>query len=686
MIFYKKRTTVFVTVCLLISIACPNDAVVYANENATFVSENISYSEYFHKALTMQKKSNATTVLRQFFSSYEQKMLKSVATIHTVKTTEPTVSSEPAETIEPSVSPQPTKTAEPDASPQPTKTATPDISPQPIKTAEPEASPQPTETGEPDVSPKPTETAEPGVSPKPTETAEPNVSSQPIATPQPTETPSPVHTPQPTIKPEKGPFNLSIKKSGKDKLTLSWPKRSGAKNYKIWQKVNKQKKWHVIKKTDANKYKLTVKQGSYYRFKITASDKKGKSLGKTKRITVCIPASAYNMTYKRTATNKISVSWKKGRGTKKYIVMKKTDSGKYHEVDRIKKNSYNDVKIKVGKKYRYRIIPVYYNDDINISGTGTSLGITLRDEVSTSHQKYSYKELSRDLEALKKLYGNRISYEAIGQSHDGRNIYDVVIGNQNSGNTILVVAALHAREYMTSQLCMKQIEYYLQNYNEKIDGVKISQILNNVAIHYVPMSNPDGAAISQYGFSAIKNKKIRNKLYKMAGADTPSLWKANARGVDLNKNYPYEYVARDGRRGSENYTGTSKCSEPETQAIVKLINKLKKDSNVKGEINYHATGSIIFGSYEGKLKDTIDNMFELACEITGYANASDYSLGEGKSVGNLREFLMYKKNIPSITLEIGTVPCPLPAEQFNEIWKRNKTLVIKEAKLLTEGD
>ncbi len=653
------------TVCMFASVICPNDTVMRAKENAASVSGNTLYSEYLHKALVIQQKSNVIQRTDLLFSA-------NASGITNIS--------------ESAASSQPTETPESVVAPLPTETSASSVTPLPTKEPEPSVIPTTTETPQPSVTPTATETPEPSVTPAATETPQPSVTPAVTETPQPTNTPPAVHTPQPTLRPETGPFDLSVKKSGKDSLTLSWQKRSGVKNYKIWQRVNKQKKWHLVKKTSATKYKLTIKTGSYYRFKVTASDKKGKSLGKTNRITVCIPASAYNMTYKRTATNKISVSWKRGRGTKKYIVMRKAGSGKYREVARITKNSYKDEKIKVGKKYRYRIIPIYYNDDININGTGTSLGITLHDEVATSHQKYNYKEMCSDLESLKKLYGNRINYEVIGQSNDGRNIYDVVIGNQNSGNTILVVATLHAREYMTSQLCMKQIEYYLQNYNEEIDGVKISHILNNVAIHYVPMANPDGAAISQYGFSAIRNKKIRNKLYKMPGSDTPSLWKANARGVDLNKNYPYSYVARSGRRGSENYTGTSKCSEPETQAIVKLINKLKKGSDVKGEINYHATGSIVFGSYEGKLKDTIDSMFDLACEITGYANASDYGLDGGKSVGNLREFLMYKKNIPSITLEIGTVPCPLPASQFNEIWKRNKTLVIREAKLLTESN
>ena len=43
--------------------------------------------------------------------------------------------------------------------------------------------------------------------------------------------------------------------------------------------------------------------------------------------------------------------------------------------------------------------------------------------------------------------------------------------------------------------------------------------------------NPDGTAISQKGFNAIRNKSLRNGLRRMGGSS--SKWKANARGVDL---------------------------------------------------------------------------------------------------------------------------------------------------------
>lgn len=72
----------------------------------------------------------------------------------------------------------------------------------------------------------------------------------------------------------------------------------------------------------------------------------------------------------------------------------------------------------------------------------------------------------------------------------------------------------------------------------------------------------------------------------MPGANRHRLWKANARGVDLNRNYPVSYRARYQKRGSEGYTGTHAASEPETRAILSLLRKIRKTSKLKGVVNY----------------------------------------------------------------------------------------------------
>ena len=57
-------------------------------------------------------------------------------------------------------------------------------------------------------------------------------------------------------------------------------------------------------------------------------------------------------------------------------------------------------------------------------------------------------------------------------SVQGRAIYDFAIGNPDAEESLLVVSTLHAREYICSAVLMKELEYYLENYNGTIGGVK----------------------------------------------------------------------------------------------------------------------------------------------------------------------------------------------------------------------
>ena len=188
------------------------------------------------------------------------------------------------------------------------------------------------------------------------------------------------------------------------------------------------------------------------------------------------------------------------------------------------------------------------------------------------HQKYTYKEMCGDIQSLCKKYSEYVSYETIGYSEEGREIYDVILENKEADKTILVISTIHAREYIATVVCMKQLEYYLLNYNKTVDGTKLSEVFAKCNVHYVMMANPDGVNISQ-------TKK--------------ALWKGNANGVNLNYNFPYAFK-KAGSRKNGSFTGTKAASESETQAIVSLTKKLNKTQTL-AVVNYHAMGQIVSG-------------------------------------------------------------------------------------------
>ena len=90
-------------------------------------------------------------------------------------------------------------------------------------------------------------------------------------------------------------------------------------------------------------------------------------------------------------------------------------------------------------------------------------------------------------------------------------------------------------------------------------------------------------------------------------------------------------------------------------------------------------GQIVFGDYGGKnkkLRSDITDMYKIARRTTGYSSAAGYG---GTSNGNYREYLIYKVKVPSITIEVASISCPVPKYQYASAFNRNKLVVLREA-------
>ena len=328
------------------------------------------------------------------------------------------------------------------------------------------------------------------------------------------------------------------------------------------------------------------------------------------------------------------------------------------------------------------------------SGTSKSIKVNVTDRassfkineskmtiVSTSHQKYTYNEMSADITQLKDKYGEFITVKNLGTTYDKRNVYNIILGNPNAPNKLLIVGSTHAREYMTTQLIMKQIELYCSHYFTGIYGKKyFSEILDETCIYFVPMLNPDGVTLSQSGPSGIKNPVYRNKVIKMCekygkgNSNYYTRWKANVRGVDLNKNNPtnVEVTIDAPTARSEGYRGSYAVSEKETKLLINLF----KEITPKAMSSYHATGSIIYWKYgqSGTHLERSEKLFNVTQSLTGYTPVSYVSTGAGFS--NWASSMM---GTPSMTIEIGVNPCPLKISEFPSIWSRNKFVPMAQA-------
>lgn len=197
----------------------------------------------------------------------------------------------------------------------------------------------------------------------------------------------------------------------------------------------------------------------------------------------------------------------------------------------------------------------------------------------------TYDEFLKEIDSMQLLYPDLISAKAAISNfttYEGRPIYHLKMSDQVSVNEnekeILFTALHHAREAAS----LSQMIYFMWHLLEQY-GVdpEITYLLDNSAIYFVPMLNPDGY--------------IYNETQQPNGG---GMWRKNRRnngdgsyGVDLNRNYGYQYggLGTSSSGSSDVYKGTGAFSEPETQAIKWLC----EQHQFEYALNYHSHGNLL---------------------------------------------------------------------------------------------
>ena len=314
--------------------------------------------------------------------------------------------------------------------------------------------------------------------------------------------------------------------------------------------------------------------------------------------------------------------------------------------------------------------------------------------VDTSKELYIYTELCEDVRLLSYAYPDIISVSWEGRSADGREIPAILFGNPEAEQTVFIQAAIHGREHLTSLLVMEHLETYAKAYETgSYNGVAYKDIFSEVALLVVPMANPDGVSVSQVGPGAIRSEELRTlveSFYERDGAGTDRTYfyrryKANARGVDLNRNFAYGWEEYGGTKApaADKYKGEMPGSEPETQ----LLMELTKSRNTAVAFSYHATGSVLYWDFgqTGELREQCLSFVETVHDLTGYRIV--YASSDKQDEAGYCEWAVGIEGIPEVTIEIGTVAAPLPISEFAGIWERNKEVPVAVAyQVLTDAD
>ena len=162
----------------------------------------------------------------------------------------------------------------------------------------------------------------------------------------------------------------------------------------------------------------------------------------------------------------------------------------------------------------------------------------------------------------------------LGSSVEGRPIQALEIGSGPIG--IVLDGGMHAREWLSvsTPLCVAE---------RLVTDPHAQAILEQVRFSIVPLMNPDG--------------------YHRTWT-TDRYWRKNARGVDLNRNFPIGWggAGSSHDRESPNYRGEYPFSEPETEAMRTLF----ETAPIAAHIDFHSFSQVIVYPWSHRRDDPPD--------------------------------------------------------------------------------
>lgn len=292
-------------------------------------------------------------------------------------------------------------------------------------------------------------------------------------------------------------------------------------------------------------------------------------------------------------------------------------------------------------------------------------------DVVNPKQTYTYEMMVRDIKELSNRYPDIIKYKTIGNSEYNRPIYAVSLGTGNAKT--FINGSHHAREWISTNLNMYMIEQYAKMYESKqsFGGYNVKKVLDETTIWFVPMINPDGVTLQQFGPSKFPSS-VRSSLIKMNDGSTDfKRWKANAKGVDLNRQYKADWSNIRNNYTSPRWSN-HKGNAPEQAAETKALVKFTKEINPEIAVSYHSSGEVLYWNYKqsGSILTRDLNFAKKIGHFTGY---SLVNVGSNPSGGGYTDWFISNFKRPAFTPELGRYSgqTHVPVSEFDRIWSQN---------------
>lgn len=223
----------------------------------------------------------------------------------------------------------------------------------------------------------------------------------------------------------------------------------------------------------------------------------------------------------------------------------------------------------------------------------------------------------------------------VGYSYEKRPIHVHTYGQGEK--KLLIIGGIHGGyEWNTIQLCFELMEYF-----------KNTPPPTGVEVHIIPNANPDGLyelLKMDRQFSASLARRLQ-KGFKEKGGIHRFKGRFNGNGVDLNRNWGYNWKPKGLVGNVTVQAGDKPFSEPETRALWNYAYKIKPYAVVF----YHSAFGAVFSASSGPGMKTSRQLSRLYSSASGYPWFREFSAYE--VTGDAAEWLS-QGGFPTIDIEL----------------------------------
>jgi len=286
---------------------------------------------------------------------------------------------------------------------------------------------------------------------------------------------------------------------------------------------------------------------------------------------------------------------------------------------------------------------------------------------------FNYDQLTNLLEQLEQNHSVIFSYQSIGKTYEGRDIWAVKISDNvtidEDEPEVLFIGGVHGNEKPGFESVIYSINSILQNYSSatinQTFSNRIREIVDSCELYFMPMMNPDGVEANSrknrrpndciLGKTLFRGVDInRNSGYKWEEYDKHpfkySFVSIFALGIRANAKYPFFDLGSIKNNGV--YRGPYPFSENETKAFKGFI----EEHNITILLDYHTSGEKILYPYSWTTEPAKDeDMFVSISE--NISNINNFEITQGSkwynTFGSPKDWAYDTYGVLPLTIELG---------------------------------